>query len=198
MWVGALSYNILPMAFHCRICIVRAYWPCGFCSAVHKHPAHRSASSPCCLAEKAVTEAESSLVPSYSVRLLTLLCSRADLEIKWLFFSYLLVTRVQENIILKVSPCATHRGNFSVHSFLLVASPTFCLKATDVEHVGIVCCRLFNVHDWVWCEVQMAWWLNIQFFFSNAHVASLQHQNPYLVLEFPNDGWNFRSISKYR
>lgn len=87
---------------------------------------------------------------------LTLLYSRADLEIKWLFFSYLLVTRVQENIILKVSPCATHRGNFSVHSFLLVASPTFCLKANDVEHMGIVCCRLFSVHDRVWYEVQMA------------------------------------------
>lgn len=85
---------------------------------------------------------------------LTLLYSRADLEVKWFFFSYLLVTTVQENNILKVSPCAAERGKFSVHSILPVASPSSCLTADDVEHMGIVCCRLLYM---IGCGMKCRW-----------------------------------------
>lgn len=84
-----------------------------------------------------------------------LLCSRADLQLLQPFLRYHFMERVQGNIILKVSPCATQR-EWLFSSFLLACGqPSFCLKVNDTDHREMVCARCLAYL--IGCTTECTW-----------------------------------------
>lgn len=131
--VGALFYYVLPVAFHCRMCIDRIYWPCGFYSAIHKQEHIPLLKLLLSYIEGLLVLLRWNLHSCFHIlhALLTLLdsgsaslYSRTDLQIKWLFLNHLLVIRVQGSIILKVSPLATKMEKLFSSFFIACGQPS--------------------------------------------------------------------------